>query len=310
MRYLRTRSLILLLVAVPFGGAQAQTDAIPSSVDIRMVTGATDNQLQVQLRTNGTANFGGILSALTVTIRYDAASGLSLGLATSFCNAWSPFPPSQLLVNNGIAYRTYNGFGVNRLEDPVEDGGCGTSLVPGTWFTVASIPVIGSGCTVFTLGNDVFTDQQNRSYYVSMGGWNVTGTVVGGPVAVGDCGMDCLGVPGGTALPGTPCNDNDPNTANDTWTADCQCAGTPSCTAPAINTVTSNAPICSGTALSLGVSATGTAPLSYGWTGPGTFSPNASSPSVSVSGAATGDYQVTVSNACGSVTGTVSVLVN
>jgi hypothetical protein len=38
--------------------------------------------------------------------------------------------------------------------------------------------------------------------------------------------IDCLGVAGGTALPGTACNDNNANTVNDVWSANCQCAGT------------------------------------------------------------------------------------
>ena len=37
--------------------------------------------------------------------------------------------------------------------------------------------------------------------------------------------LDCEGTPGGTALPGTACNDNDPLTGNDTWDANCVCAG-------------------------------------------------------------------------------------
>ncbi|MBX2980983.1 MAG: thrombospondin type 3 repeat-containing protein, partial [Flavobacteriales bacterium] len=37
--------------------------------------------------------------------------------------------------------------------------------------------------------------------------------------------IDCLGVPGGSALPGTACNDNNPNTGNDTWNNNCQCVG-------------------------------------------------------------------------------------
>lgn len=37
--------------------------------------------------------------------------------------------------------------------------------------------------------------------------------------------VDCQGVPNGTALPGTACDDNDPNTGNDTWLSDCTCQG-------------------------------------------------------------------------------------
>lgn len=39
--------------------------------------------------------------------------------------------------------------------------------------------------------------------------------------------VDCEGVAGGSALPGTPCDDEDPTTENDTWDANCTCAGTP-----------------------------------------------------------------------------------
>jgi hypothetical protein len=37
--------------------------------------------------------------------------------------------------------------------------------------------------------------------------------------------IDCEGVAGGAALPGTACNDNNPNTSGDTWNSDCQCVG-------------------------------------------------------------------------------------
>jgi hypothetical protein len=37
--------------------------------------------------------------------------------------------------------------------------------------------------------------------------------------------FDCLGVANGTALPGTPCDDGNPNTGNDTWNSNCQCVG-------------------------------------------------------------------------------------
>ena len=37
--------------------------------------------------------------------------------------------------------------------------------------------------------------------------------------------IDCLGVPGGSALPGTPCDDGLATTGNDTWDANCTCVG-------------------------------------------------------------------------------------
>lgn len=36
---------------------------------------------------------------------------------------------------------------------------------------------------------------------------------------------DCLGVPGGPALPGTPCDDGNPDTGADTWSDACTCTG-------------------------------------------------------------------------------------
>ncbi|HRD54289.1 MAG TPA: thrombospondin type 3 repeat-containing protein, partial [Flavobacteriales bacterium] len=39
--------------------------------------------------------------------------------------------------------------------------------------------------------------------------------------------IDCNGVLGGPAMPGTACNDNNPCTTNDTWSVSCNCVGTP-----------------------------------------------------------------------------------
>ena len=51
---------------------------------------------------------------------------------------------------------------------------------------------------------------------------------VADPLAdLGGDAVDCLGVPGGNDLPGTPCDDGDSGTTDDTWTAECDCAGTP-----------------------------------------------------------------------------------
>ncbi len=302
------KAIVLPMALLSFGSAQGQPDVIPSSVDLRLVPGADSAHLVMQIKVHGTAGFGGILSALTATIRYDASSGAALGVPASFCTAWSSFTPSPTVVNNGTAYRTYNGFGLSRLDDPPQDGGCGLVLPLETWFTVATIPMTGGSCTAFILGNDAYTQQTNRSYYISMNGHDVTGVVTSGPVNAGPCTEDCLGVPGGTALPGTPCDDGNPNTTGETWTVDCQCVDQ-SCTPPSISTTSSNSPVCSGNALQLSVSATGTGPLFHAWSGTGSFSPNPNAPNVAVTGAASGNYQVTVSNACGYASAVVPVTV-
>lgn len=54
---------------------------------------------------------------------------------------------------------------------------------------------------------------------------NTTGDAVGSNCVCAGQTVDCLGVAGGGALPGTPCNDGNPATGNDAWTAGCQCVG-------------------------------------------------------------------------------------
>lgn len=74
---------------------------------------------------------------------------------------------------------------------------------------------------------------------------------------------------------------------------------TPSCgTATNITAISSNSPICAGSTLNLSLTAAGTAPLTYAWTGTGTFSSTAAE-DPTVTGAATGSYSVTVRNWCG-----------
>jgi gliding motility-associated-like protein len=134
--------------------------------------------------------------------------------------------------------------------------------------------------------------------------WNASCQCVGTPT-----NFDCLGISGGSALPGTSCDDGNVNTTGDTWNASCQCVGTIPCVPPTIQSITDNAPICSGSDLILNVTASGTGPLQYAWSGAGTFTPSNASANVTVSGADTGSYTVSVSNACGSIQSAVSILV-
>lgn len=305
----RMRVWLCLLLVSGSMSLHGQTDVIPSAVDLRLVQGSSAQQLLMQMRIQSNAGFGGILSAVTATIRYDVSSGASLGGGTSFCNAWSAFVPSPVVIDNGTAYRTYNGFGLNRLEDPVADGGCATVLQPGEWFTLTTIPVTGDACTTFILGDDAFTDATNRNSFVSFGGHEVLVTVTSGSVDGGDCTSDCLGVEGGTALPGTPCDDGDPLTLDDAWSAECECVGTP-CTPPQISGTTNSSPVCADGTLQLGVLASGTLPLDFAWSGSGSIVVTGDGHSASITGASTGNYAVTVTNACGSTSATLPVVVN
>jgi len=47
---------------------------------------------------------------------------------------------------------------------------------------------------------------------------------------VGQGAVDCEGVPGGPAVPGTACDDMDPNTVGDAYDMNCNCVGSTSCT--------------------------------------------------------------------------------
>lgn len=71
------------------------------------------------------------------------------------------------------------------------------------------------------------------------GAWQYRVTVAPCPAAIATvtitltsaeppCGdLDCMGVPNGPAVPGTACNDNNPNTLWDTWNPNCVCVGSP-----------------------------------------------------------------------------------
>lgn len=80
------------------------------------------------------------------------------------------------------------------------------------------------------------------------------------------------------------------------------------CTPPTITGIPGPLSICSNDTLVLSVSATGTAPLLYYWTGPGiTYTDTLSS--YAYAEATPGTYQVSVVNACGTADGSVSVSV-
>jgi hypothetical protein len=223
---------LLLGLAGPLLGFGTATAQNPTTIDIDLVQNVTPGTLEVRVRANGD-DFGDVLSALTFTIRWATTSPATLGTRVNTCPSGIPLSPTTQVTNpsqggnpTGFNYRTYNGFGTSLLSDE------GCPLPQDTWFTVMTVPVSGNtGCTQFQISNDAWVVANNRQYFVSLGGVELPGgTIEPTPVDVGLCTVDCLGVVGGTALPGTPCNDNNACTINDVYTGNpptCGCAGTP-----------------------------------------------------------------------------------
>ena len=174
-----------------------------------------------------------------------------------------------------------------------------TTPVVGTGYVNPAIPFI-TGREYMVRAVKLETGTSGSYYNLSLGA--IATSTAGATV-------DCLGVNGGVAMPGTACNDNNACTVNDVWTANCQCAGTP-IAAPVIASVAGAGAVCAGQTLQLGVTATGTGTLTYTWSGPNGFSSTAQNPSIaSVSTAAAGSYTVVVSNGCGSAQQSMTVSV-
>jgi hypothetical protein len=143
------------------------------------------------------------------------------------CPAGIAISPTTQVTNpdvngnpSGFNYRSFNAFGTSLLIDE------GCPLPQDTWFLVTTIPVENNpGCTEFQIVNDAFTSSPGnaRDFFVSLGGVEKTGVIEPTAVSIGACAPDCLGVPGGSAVPGTPCDDGNPDTFGETYSVDCIC---------------------------------------------------------------------------------------
>ncbi|TXI80490.1 MAG: hypothetical protein E6Q44_07040, partial [Flavobacteriales bacterium] len=294
----------LLLLAMTGGGAAM---AQPTSVDIDLRRNATGDSLLLYVRPNG-QGFSQVVSGLTFTIRWEAASNATLVSRTQFCpEAFSISASGDGEIDNGAyTYRTYNAFGAALIQNECPD----RAWVQNAWNLIMRIKVDNvNQCTNFNVVNDAYTAANNKNFYVSLGGDPKTGVIEPTVAQLGACTTDCLGVIGGSALPGTACNDNNACTTNDTWNVSCQCVGT-AIAGPSITSSGSNSPICAGSTLSLNAVATGSGTITYSWSGPG-FTSGIQNPTIAnATTAATGVYTVTASNGCGTnATANVSVTV-
>jgi hypothetical protein len=125
---------------------------------------------------------------------------------------------------------------------------------------------------------------------------------------------DCTGITNGPNLPGTPCNDGDPNTINDLWSPSCVCAGVLPSNCQSAFSISQIGPW----AIQATNQSTGLAPLAYQWWMPDGTTSTATNPIHTF--AAPGTYgiclTITAGNACTSVscdtiyvdsTGTISL---
>ncbi len=224
MSALKKLSLSVISFAVCFGSAHAQD---PASVDIDLRQSTVDPaKLDVYVRANG-AFFNEVFSGLTFTIRWVTTSTATLGTRVNSCPAGISVSPTIQVTNptvngnpSGFNYRSFNAFGTSLLSDE------GCPLPQDTWLLVTTIPVDNNpGCTEFQIVNDDFTSSPGnaRDFFVSLGGVEKTGAIEATAVNMGACAPDCLGAPGGPALPGTACDDGNPDTFGETYTADCNC---------------------------------------------------------------------------------------
>lgn len=227
---LRTAPVLAMFLFSLFSAPAAQAQD-PDSVDIDLRRSTLDeNSLEVYVRVNGQP-FADVLSGLTFTIRWVTTSSATLGTRVNACPAGISISPTPQVTNplvndvpTGYNYRSYNAFGTSLLSDE------GCPLPQDEWYLVMTVPVTdNTGCTEFNIVNDDWTDSPGnaRDYFVSLGGLDLTGTIEPESAFIGACAPDCVGIIGGTALPGTPCDDGNAGTANDVYTASCVCVGEP-----------------------------------------------------------------------------------
>lgn len=139
--------------------------------------------------------------------------------------------PSVLSITSGLnagdSYAAWADWDQDNTFEANESLGQGPNATPGAlvnlFFTVPGNAALGS-TKLRVRGAHVVGNEPailNPCYNYSLGETEDYTVVVNANTP-----QDCLGANNGPAMPGTACNDNNANTANDTWNANCQCVGT------------------------------------------------------------------------------------
>lgn len=146
-------------------------------LDIALVDQGNGN-LEVRFRPD--ENFDGVFSGIVFTIRWEVASGASLGneIQVSPVADYIPVTKSGPETDDGTyRYQPFVGFGFSSLLSE------GTSWVAGMEYVLCVIPVL-NGVDLFEIMNDPWTSTNNADYFVSLNGSNQTGIIYGNPAMV------------------------------------------------------------------------------------------------------------------------------
>lgn len=146
-------------------------------VDISL-TNIGGNSLEVRVRPD--LNFDGVVASSVFTIRWDAASGATLGPETQPIDVipYHSINKSGVEVDDGTyRYQPFAGFGFSSLQSE------GTSWTAGSEYVLCTIPVL-NGTSMFEIVNDTWTNANNADYFLSLNGSNQTGIIYGGPLFI------------------------------------------------------------------------------------------------------------------------------
>lgn len=138
---------------------------------------------ELEIRVKPAEDFDGIFSNLVYTIRWEVASGATLGqpVQVGAAATYMPIQKSGGVRENGpFLYQVYTGFGMTSIAST------NTTWRAGQEYVIAKIPFTGNAD--FHLANDQWSKRlsSNAECYASLGGQDVTGEIYKGAETVTD----------------------------------------------------------------------------------------------------------------------------
>lgn len=206
-------------------------------------------------------------------------------------------PPSNFTITNsgGLASFAWTasteavlGYYIDKLNANGTLTRINTTIITGNTYQSSGVSFT-PGAEYMVRATKLQTTPSGSFFNYSLGASGTAGAGGGAPPA-----PDCAGVVGGSAVPGSACNDGNACTTNDMWSSSCQCTGT-AVVASATITPASSTSICNGSSVTL--SATTGSGYSYAWKRDGTTISGATASSYAASSA--GSHTVTITkNTC------------